>query len=396
MPRFEATPIACTLAPGDFNSRLAWIAELTRDALREHRRDGLILQLTYAAEAAHRVREMVRKEQACCAFLTFDLREEPDAVRLIITAPEDARAAADTLFEQFVSGADGGNGERRLPVAARAVMEQPVPCSPTASPGREALPSTDVERPLASELRPGVSFPDWSAISSAQARAALVAMLEAVQDQMAWRDHMPAQDNVWRAILQSYGELGRAPGIADTARRAEISPHNVRALLERLAGRDLVVLEGDRLVGAYPLSDRETEHRVRVGRHVLNAMCAIDALGVGAMYCTDIAIQSRCRACGRAIRVTTRGRGEALDKVAPADAVVWVGIRYEGGCAASSLCTVIAFFCDDAQLERWRVAQRGGMPGFRLSIEEAFQVGKAIFGPVLRPAAAQAHPVASR
>jgi hypothetical protein len=116
MPRSEAKPIACALAPGDFNSRLAWIAELTRDALRENRRDDLVLQLTYAPEAAHRVREMIRHEQACCAFLAFDLREEPDAVRLTITAPEDARAAADTLFEQFVAPAGAGSG---VPVSDR-------------------------------------------------------------------------------------------------------------------------------------------------------------------------------------------------------------------------------------------------------------------------------------
>jgi hypothetical protein len=113
MPTSEAAPIACTLAPGDFDNRLAWIAELARDALREHRRDDLVLQLTYAPEAAHRVREMVRRERTCCAFLTFDLREDPDGVRLIIAAPEDARAAADALFEQFVATADAGDGEQR-------------------------------------------------------------------------------------------------------------------------------------------------------------------------------------------------------------------------------------------------------------------------------------------
>jgi hypothetical protein len=110
MPRSEAAPIACTLAPGDFDNRLAWIAELARDALHDHRRDDLVLQLTYVPEAAHRVREMVRRERTCCAFLTFDLREEPDAVRLIITAPEDARAAANALFEQFLATADAGDG----------------------------------------------------------------------------------------------------------------------------------------------------------------------------------------------------------------------------------------------------------------------------------------------
>jgi hypothetical protein len=113
MPRSEAKPIACTLTPDDLDSRLAWIAELTRDALREHRRDDLVLQLTYAPEAACRVREMVRREQACCGFLAFDLREEPDAVRLILTAPEDARAAADALFERFVATAGAGDGGRQ-------------------------------------------------------------------------------------------------------------------------------------------------------------------------------------------------------------------------------------------------------------------------------------------
>jgi len=34
----------------------------------------------------------MRQEQACCAFLTFEMHEEPDAVTLTIKAPEEARA----------------------------------------------------------------------------------------------------------------------------------------------------------------------------------------------------------------------------------------------------------------------------------------------------------------
>ena len=90
----EAQPIACTLAPGEFNDRLAWINALTRDALRSHERRDLVLELNYAPEARNRVREMVRNEQACCPFLNFDLREERGEIRLIITAPEAAREAA--------------------------------------------------------------------------------------------------------------------------------------------------------------------------------------------------------------------------------------------------------------------------------------------------------------
>ena len=51
---------------------------------------------------------MVANEQRCCAFLSFDVREQPDFVHVTITAPERARDAADELFEQFTS-ADHGN-----------------------------------------------------------------------------------------------------------------------------------------------------------------------------------------------------------------------------------------------------------------------------------------------
>ena len=59
----------------------------------------------YSADAAQRVRDMVRKEQDCCAFLTFDLDEPPGEIRLTIKAPEGAREAADMLFGQFLASA---------------------------------------------------------------------------------------------------------------------------------------------------------------------------------------------------------------------------------------------------------------------------------------------------
>ncbi|MGK9170301.1 hypothetical protein KXR53_28645 [Inquilinus limosus] len=105
MATSETPPIACTLPPGEFQDRLAWIAALTRDALRSHERHDLVLDLAYAPEAVDRVREMVRRERRCCAFLSFDLREMPHEVRLTIEAPEEAREAADMLFTQFVSPA---------------------------------------------------------------------------------------------------------------------------------------------------------------------------------------------------------------------------------------------------------------------------------------------------
>jgi hypothetical protein len=97
----EPPPIACTLAAGDFKTRIAWIADLNRDALRGQRRDDLRLELIYDRKAASRVREMVRREQTCCAFLKFQLHEDVESIRLMIDAPQEAREAADVLFEQF-------------------------------------------------------------------------------------------------------------------------------------------------------------------------------------------------------------------------------------------------------------------------------------------------------
>jgi hypothetical protein len=106
----DAESIACTLAPSAYRDRLNWIGVLTRDALRNYMRAGLTLELHYAAEARDRVREMVRNEQTCCAFLRFDVRHTANEIVVTITAPESAREAADTLFEQFIAGAPAQGG----------------------------------------------------------------------------------------------------------------------------------------------------------------------------------------------------------------------------------------------------------------------------------------------
>jgi hypothetical protein len=98
----SGVPLACTLHPGSYQGRLAWLAQLAREGLLGMSRDDLRLELKYAPNVADRVRDMVAKEQECCAFLNFELSETGGEVRLTITAPERAREVADALFEQFV------------------------------------------------------------------------------------------------------------------------------------------------------------------------------------------------------------------------------------------------------------------------------------------------------
>ena len=67
----------------------------------------------------------------------------------------------------------------------------------------------------------------------------------------------------------------------------------------------------------------------------------------------------------------------------PRSAVVWTGIRYADGCAADSLCTVMAFFCSGNHLVSWRSVQVSQTRGYRLFINEGLQMGRAIFAPRL-------------
>lgn len=90
------------LSGGDFRDRLAWIRELTRDALLGYSRAGLTLSLRYNSAALPRVQEMVSKEKTCCSFLQFEICHAADEVILTIKAPEDARENVETLFEPFL------------------------------------------------------------------------------------------------------------------------------------------------------------------------------------------------------------------------------------------------------------------------------------------------------
>jgi hypothetical protein len=155
-------------------------------------------------------------------------------------------------------------------------------------------------------------------------------------------------------------------------------------LLRRLAGRDLLVLDAaGRISGAYPFTDGPTGHHVDARGLTVGAMCAIDALGIGAMLERDVVVPSACRHCRRTLAIRTRRQGRELDQVESSGIVVWSGHRYAAGCAASSLCTVQAFFCDDAHLEAWRAnSPAAGQEGARLSPAEALEVGVAIFAPM--------------
>ena len=256
-------------------------------------------------------------------------------------------------------------------------------------PAQDRIDNLSEVRLTSYAVRPGVVFPDWSRVRSATARTALCAVLEALDVEKRWgAGYEEALDRVRRAILEHYACEGRAPSLARLSADAGRAREELPGLLSQLRDRDLVVLDdgGEVIAGAYPFTDRKTGHLVRLGRETLNAMCAIDALGAGAMLGRDVLIESGCRFCGAPIHVETRGGGTSLKTCRPEAAVVWSGIAGAAGCAATSLCPLVVFFCSDEHLESWRGSDPSGAPGFRLSMDEAQQVGTALFAPMLAPA----------
>lgn len=269
-----------------------------------------------------------------------------------------------------------------------------VPCPPIQAGG--GAPTCCAGDATAVEIRPGVQRPDWSIVTSAAARDALLARDRSRPGPVeAWTTALPQpQDAVWRAVIALFARLGRPPQWAEIAVEANLSERAVEEILSELERNDLLAVDKDRrsISYAYPFTARPSAHRISVHGHQLRALCAIDALGVGAMCDTDVVIESSCQLCGAAISIETARRGTTLWNVQPGDAVVWYDLDYDC-CAATSCCPSIAFFCSDGHLENWRIAQARQPTGRRLMLADAFEIGRALFEPVLKPAAHDRHSV---
>ena len=103
------------------------------------------------------------------------------------------------------------------------------------------------------------------------------------------------------------------------------------------------------------------------------------------MFRSDAVIQSSCRICGSRIEISTAQAGKSLGYAQPGDVVVWYDLAYSES-AATSCCPSIAFFCSDAELQRWLSAESPHRAGYRLMLDEALEVSRALFEPVLATA----------
>jgi copper chaperone CopZ len=254
------------------------------------------------------VTKVVVSFEAKTATVTFDDgKTNPDA----IAAASTNAATRPTLRSREADLLQGRDSQGRHEAMNGCCASSSSLAKPAAS-ASAALPSYSV--------RPGVTFPDWSVVTSPRVRDALRAMVGSDHSLNRWSGYDSATDRVRIALLQLYAEGGRAPTLGAIAMRAGLSETAVPPLLEELRRRDIAVFDGERIVGAYPFTDRDTGHRVDLDGRMLNAMCAVDALGIGAMYHRDLAVASRCRHCGgrsASPRKTAAGHWQASNRGRP-------------------------------------------------------------------------------
>jgi predicted ester cyclase len=93
-------PIACTLNPAEMRDRVKSIDALLTDALLDQREIDGGVRTTFrdTPDVEHRIRELVAAESRCCAFLSFVVGREDDALWLDITGAPEARPVIEQFF----------------------------------------------------------------------------------------------------------------------------------------------------------------------------------------------------------------------------------------------------------------------------------------------------------
>jgi hypothetical protein len=202
-------------------------------------------------------------------------------------------------------------------------------------------------------------------------------------DRLARAALSPEENDLRKAILTAFVKGGSAPSVHEIAHGLARPAGEVLEGVRKLAAYDLIVWMEDeaRLVSAYPFSGVPTAHHVLIDGHtILYAMCAIDALGIPFMLGQGAKIRSRCFFCQQPVLVDVHGG--ALQEASPLTTVVWFSER-DGCCVAEARCPLMNFFCHEGHLHVWLTTSPGER-GTALSVREAVNVGKAIFGELLR------------
>lgn len=187
-----------------------------------------------------------------------------------------------------------------------------------------------------------------------------------------------------RFILEAFAETGRSPSLDQIKDHLGLgSAEEAEALVAKLQEQGAVHrADGDSLIThAYPFSNEPTNHKVRLNAGVeVFSMCAVDALGIPFMLKQDGKIASACGHCSGEVDVTiSSGK---LTFASPDGLIVWFPSAQAGCVPATDLCPEINFFCSEEHLAMWR-SEQPDHDGESLTLDQAVERGKLIFGPLL-------------
>ncbi len=206
--------------------------------------------------------------------------------------------------------------------------------------------------------------------------------IKTVADRLSTARLTKQEDRVRCEVLRRFA-LGETPRVSTLAGQCGIAPVRTREILLRLTAMDLLLVDstGETVLAAYPFSATPTPHRVHLNGREVFALCAVDALGIPAMLQEVADIVSRCAHCGSQVEI--RVSPDHVTRYLPGGALVWFPTSEDECCpVAQSRCPNISFFCTSDHLETWWKGN-GQPPGLVLSLLEAFEAGREIFGSLL-------------
>jgi len=93
-------PIVCTLSAAELQERKATILNSVRNAVvcRTPIPRGYRYEFSYQGTTSQDVRRLVELEQQCCRFLSFNVMENENTIRLDVTGQPVALAFIEDLF----------------------------------------------------------------------------------------------------------------------------------------------------------------------------------------------------------------------------------------------------------------------------------------------------------
>ena len=182
-----------------------------------------------------------------------------------------------------------------------------------------------------------------------------------------------------QAILYSFIKTG------DVLQRDKMCSivDDVDSALLFLKQKNLVVFDEHlQIVGAYPFTTEDREHKLKVNGFSLNAMCALDAISVSSMFQVKTVVSSFCRVTQSKIHIEL-DKGKLTNQQQAKDihiAINWSAASGEA-CCADSLCLEMLFLIDFDTAQHWLTLNPNDSQVFTL--DESLELAGLLFNPLV-------------